>query len=75
MGEAAVAWQIHRHAMQAPNPRLTCVSDAWRRDYAAMRQVLARRYAYRQRGQAVRPILIDGGRGQLNAARGVADLA
>jgi len=52
-------------------------------DYAAMRQVLTRRYEKIQRGEARSPdlILIDGGRGQVNVARevlaelGLADLA
>ena len=46
-------------------------------DYAAMRDVLRRRYAKVARGEGLVPdlILIDGGKGQVNAARAVlADL-
>ena len=42
-------------------------------DYAALREVLLRRYTKVQRGEGVLPdlILMDGGRGQVNAARAV----
>jgi excinuclease ABC subunit C len=42
-------------------------------DYAAMRQALARRYEKVAAGQGMRPdlVLIDGGKGQLDAARNV----
>ena len=42
-------------------------------DYAAMRQVLSRRYDKVARGEGERPdlVLIDGGRGQVNAARDI----
>ena len=41
-------------------------------DYAAMRDVLQRRYEKMARGEGVVPdlILIDGGKGQVHAARG-----
>ena len=44
-------------------------------DYAAMRQALMRRYDKVQRGEGVAPglVLIDGGRGQVSAARGALD--
>ena len=80
MGEAAVASCVvyDRHAMQKAeyrryNMRELTPGD----DYAAMRQALSRRYEKIAAGEGKIPdlILIDGGRGQLNAARGVlADL-
>ncbi len=74
MGEAAVASCVvyDRHAMQKSeyrrfNMRELTPGD----DYAAMRQTLARRYERVSAGEGKVPdlILIDGGRGQLNAAR------
>ncbi len=74
MGEAAVASCVvyDRHAMQKSeyrrfNMRELTPGD----DYAAMRQALARRYERVSAGEGKVPdlILIDGGRGQLNAAR------
>src|SRR6185503_5277128 len=80
MGEAAVASCVvyDRHAMQKAeyrrfNMRELTPGD----DYAAMRQALARRYERVTAGEGKVPdlILIDGGRGQLNAARAaLADL-
>jgi excinuclease ABC subunit C len=80
MGEAAVASCVvyDRHAMQKAeyrryNMRELPPGD----DYAAMRQALGRRYEKVSAGDGKMPdlILIDGGRGQLNVARGVlADL-
>ena len=75
MGEAAVAACVvyDRHGMQKSeyrrfNMRALTPGD----DYAAMRQALTRRYERVSAGQGKVPdlILIDGGRGQLNAARG-----
>jgi len=74
MGEAAVASCVvyDRHAMQKAqyrryNMRALTPGD----DYAAMRQALARRYerVLADEGKVPDLILIDGGRGQLNAAR------
>jgi len=74
MGEAAVASCVvyDRHAMQKAqyrryNMRELTPGD----DYAAMRQALARRYerVLADEGKVPDLILIDGGRGQLNAAR------
>jgi excinuclease ABC subunit C len=74
MGEAAVASCVvyDRHAMQKAqyrryNMRELTPGD----DYAAMRQALARRYerVLADEGRVPDLILIDGGRGQLNAAR------
>jgi excinuclease ABC subunit C len=80
MGEAAVASCVvyDRHAMQRSeyrrfNMRELTPGD----DYAAMRQALARRYERVTAGEGKVPdlILIDGGRGQLNAGRAaLADL-
>ena len=80
MGEAAVASCVvyDRHGMQKSeyrryNMRELTPGD----DYAAMRQALSRRYEKIAAGEGKIPdlILIDGGRGQLNVARGVlADL-
>jgi excinuclease ABC subunit C len=80
MGEAAVASCVvyDRHAMQKSeyrryNMREVTPGD----DYAAMRQALSRRYEKIAAGEGKIPdlILIDGGRGQVNAARGaLADL-
>jgi len=74
MGEAAVASCVvyDRGALQKAeyrrfNMRELTPGD----DYAAMRQALARRYGRVSAGEGKMPdlILIDGGRGQLNAAR------
>lgn len=74
MGEAAVASCVvyDRHAMQKAeyrrfNMRALTPGD----DYAAMRQALTRRYERVTAGAGKVPdlILVDGGRGQLNAAR------
>jgi len=74
MGEAAVASCVvyDRHALQKSeyrrfNMRELTPGD----DYAAMRQALTRRYGRvsAQEGKVPDLILIDGGRGQLNAAR------
>jgi excinuclease ABC subunit C len=74
MGEAAVASCVvyDRHAMQKAeyrrfNMRELTPGD----DYAAMRQALTRRYQRVSAGEGKVPdlILIDGGRGQVNAAR------
>ena len=74
MGEAAVASCVvyDRHAMQKAqyrrfNMRELTPGD----DYAAMRQALTRRYerVLADEGKVPDLILIDGGRGQLNAAR------
>ena len=75
MGEAAVASCVvyDRHAMQKSeyrrfNMRELTPGD----DYAAMRQALTRRYERlsAEDGKVPDLILIDGGRGQVNAARG-----
>ena len=75
MGEAAVASCVvyDRHAMQKSeyrrfNMRELTPGD----DYAAMRQALTRRYGRVSAADGKLPdlILIDGGRGQVNAARG-----
>jgi excinuclease ABC subunit C len=75
MGEAAVASCVvyDRHAMQKSeyrrfNMRELTPGD----DYAAMRQALTRRYerVSAEDGKVPDLILIDGGRGQVNAARG-----
>ena len=74
MGEAAVASCVvyDRHGMQKSeyrryNMRELTPGD----DYAAMRQALARRYERisAEQGRVPDLILIDGGRGQVNAAR------
>jgi excinuclease ABC subunit C len=74
MGEAAVASCVvyDRHAMQKAEYRRFNMRDLTPGDdYAAMRQALARRYERVTAGEGKVPdlILIDGGRGQLNAAR------
>ncbi|MEW6689921.1 MAG: excinuclease ABC subunit UvrC [Pseudomonadota bacterium] len=74
MGEAAVASCVvyDRHALQKSEyRRFNLRSLAPGDDYAAMRQALARRYQRVSAGEGKVPdlILIDGGRGQLNAAR------
>jgi excinuclease ABC subunit C len=80
MGEAAVASCVvyDRHAMQKAEYRRYNMRDLTPGDdYAAMRQALSRRYEKIAAGEGKIPdlILIDGGRGQVNAARGaLADL-
>ena len=74
MGEAAVASCVvyDRHAMQKSEYRRFNMRDLTPGDdYAAMRQALERRYERLSAGEGKVPdlILIDGGRGQLNAAR------
>jgi excinuclease ABC subunit C len=74
MGEAAVASCVvyDRHAMQKSEYRRFNMRDLTPGDdYAAMRQALTRRYEKLASGEGKVPdlILIDGGRGQLNAAR------
>ena len=80
MGEAAVASCVvyDRHSMQKAEYRRYNMRDITPGDdYAAMRQALSRRYEKIAAGEGKIPdlILIDGGRGQVNAARGaLADL-
>ncbi len=74
MGEAAVASCVvyDRHAMQNGEYRRFNLRDVTPGDdYAAMRQALARRYkrVTAEGGKVPDLILIDGGRGQANAAR------
>jgi excinuclease ABC subunit C len=74
MGEATVASCVvyDRHAMQKGEYRRYNVRGLTPGDdYAAMSQVLARRYEKVSAGEGKVPdlILIDGGRGQVNAAR------
>ena len=74
MGEAAVASCVvyDRHAMQKAEYRRFNVRDVVPGDdYGAMRQALARRYGRvaSENGKVPDLILIDGGRGQVNAAR------
>jgi excinuclease ABC subunit C len=74
MGEATVASCVvyDRHAMQKGEYRRYNVRGLTPGDdYAAMNQVLARRYEKVSAGEGKIPdlILIDGGRGQVNAAR------
>lgn len=74
MGEAAVASCVvyDRHAMQNGEYRRFNLRDVTPGDdYAALRQVLARRYerVTAEGGKVPDLILIDGGRGQANAAR------
>jgi excinuclease ABC subunit C len=75
MGEAAVASCVvyDRHGMQKAEYRRFNMRDLTPGDdYAAMRQALTRRFERVLAGEGKVPdlILIDGGRGQLNAARG-----
>ncbi len=75
MGEAAVASCVvyDRHAMQKSEYRRFNMRDLTPGDdYAAMRQALTRRYerVAADGGKIPDLILIDGGRGQVNAARG-----
>jgi len=74
MGEATVASCVvyDRHALQKGEYRRFNVRDvAPGDDYAAMRQVLARRYerVNAQAGKIPDLVLVDGGRGQAGAAR------
>ena len=80
MGESAVASCVvyDRHAMQKSEYRRFNMRDLTPGDdYAAMRQALTRRYerVSKEEGKMPDLILIDGGRGQVNAARAaLADL-
>jgi excinuclease ABC subunit C len=80
MGESAVASCVvyDRHAMQKSEYRRFNMRDLTPGDdYAAMRQALARRYGRVSAEEGKMPdlILIDGGRGQVSAARAaLADL-
>ena len=80
MGEAAVASCVvyDRHAMQKSEYRRFNMRDLTPGDdYAAMRQAISRRYerVSAEEGKIPDLILIDGGRGQLSAARAaLADL-
>lgn len=74
MGEAAVASCVvyDRHAMQKSEYRRFNMRDLTPGDdYAAMRQALTRRYerVSAEEGKIPDLILVDGGRGQVNAAR------
>jgi excinuclease ABC subunit C len=74
MGEATVASCVvyDRHAMQRGEYRRFNVRDvAPGDDYAAMRQVMARRYerVSAQGGKVPDLVLVDGGKGQARAAR------
>ncbi|MDZ7652243.1 MAG: hypothetical protein U5L03_06610 [Burkholderiaceae bacterium] len=74
MGEAAVAsCVVYRQACDAEGgvPPLNMREPTPGDDYAAMRQALTRRYerVLADEGKVPDLILIDGGRGQLNAAR------
>lgn len=76
MGEATVASCVvyDRHAMQRGEYRRFNVRDvAPGDDYAAMRQVMARRYerVSAQGGKVPDLVLVDGGKGQARAARAV----
>jgi excinuclease ABC subunit C len=74
MGEATVASCVvyDRHAMQKADYRRFNIRDVTPGDdYGAMRQALARRYerVASENGRIPDLILIDGGKGQVNAAR------
>jgi len=76
MGEATQAACVvyHDHAMQPAEYRRFNIDDvALGDDYAAMRQVLTRRYQRIARGEGALPslVLIDGGTGQVEVARQV----
>ncbi len=75
-GEATQASCVvfHHHAMQSSEYRrfnITGITPG--DDYAAMRQVLSRRYVKQGEGEGVMPdvVLIDGGVGQISSARQV----
>jgi excinuclease ABC subunit C len=75
-GEATQASCVvfHHHAMQNGEYRRYNIHDITAGDdYAAMRQVLTRRYAKVASGEGVMPdiVLIDGGKGQVEMARQV----
>jgi len=76
MGEATQASCVvyHDHAMQSSAYRRFNIDEvAPGDDYAAMRQVLTRRYQRLARGEGLPPslVLIDGGAGQVEVARQV----
>ncbi len=76
MGEATQASCVvyTSHAMQPKEYRRFNITDIEPGDdYAAMRQVLTRRYSVVARGEAALPnlVLIDGGKGQVEVARQV----
>jgi excinuclease ABC subunit C len=76
MGEATQAACVvyHGHALQPAQYRRFNIDDvAPGDDYAAMRQVLARRYQRVARGEGTLPglVLVDGGAGQVEVARQV----
>lgn len=76
MGEATQASCVvfHHHAMQNGEYRRYNINDITPGDdYAAMRQVLMRRYEKVANGDGVMPdvVLIDGGKGQIEMARQV----
>jgi excinuclease ABC subunit C len=76
MGEATQASCVvyQQHAMRSAQYRRFNIEDvAPGDDYAAMRQVLTRRYAAVARGEGTPPglVLIDGGAGQVEVARQV----
>ncbi|TFW14892.1 excinuclease ABC subunit UvrC [Massilia arenosa] len=76
MGEATQASCVvfHHHAMQNGEYRRFNIKDITPGDdYAAMRQVLTRRYEKVANGEGVMPdiVLVDGGKGQVEMARQV----
>ena len=75
-GEATQASCVvyHHHATQPKEYRRYNIDDiVGGDDYAAMRQVLTRRYEKNSHGEGVMPdiVLIDGGKGQISSARQV----